>query len=386
VDDPIFLGCNLPVELFPGGTRANGTSCCPAELLLLGGVSGLAAVAASAVRAHLWLSVRILSGQPGIFSGAGQVSSWRKGGRLQVKGQTKTMNCLANPTFSAAVKRPLGCPLCSGLEQRNLAEYKGGFLRRCLNCGGSYVFPQPSATELLAHFQEDHTNGKDLERKFEINREKVLSRVADHIQRRRQGGAILDVGCATGLFLARFFSNPNWNAWGLELAPATAEKAAAKGIRVYRGDIYKAQFSDNSFDVITVLDAFYYFPEPERELAEFHRILARDGLLVLELPLATSRIWRTSMSLGRLLGGSRRPLLQTSDHLFYFTPKSVALLLERCGFRVQTILPLPGNRQPHLLRDLAYRAYALGSSLVYSVSGARIFLGPRFLVAAAKTP
>jgi SAM-dependent methyltransferase len=297
------------------------------------------------------------------------------------------MNLFANPRPAEAVRGSLRCPLCSGLEQRNLSEYKGIFLRMCLNCGGSYVFPQPSPTDLVAHFHNDHfpTDEKDLVCDFEMNRENVLSHIADYIQRRRRRGKILDVGCATGLFLARFFQTPNWETSGVELAPIAAEKAAEKGVRVYRGDIHQAQFSESSFDVITVLDAFYYFRDPGRELAEFRRVLARDGLLVLELPLATSRIWRTSRPLGRLLSGTRRPLLQTSDHLFYFTPESVALLLSRCGFRVESIIPLRGNRQPHLLRDLAVRAYSLGSSLVYSVSGARICLGPRFLVAAEKT-
>lgn len=293
------------------------------------------------------------------------------------------MNYLAD-SLPAVTREAPGCPMCSGLGQKNLAEYKGKFLRKCLDCGGGYVFPQPSPAELLAHFQEDRTDEKDLQCKFELNREKVLSRVADYIQRRRQRGTILDVGCATGLFLARFLRDPGWDAWGLELTPSVAEKAAERGIRIFRGGIEEAHFDQNSFDVISVLDAFYYFPQPDRELAEFRRVLRPDGLLVLELPLATSRIWRTSKTLGRLLSGSRRPLLQSSDHLFYFTPRSIALLLERCGFRVEEILPLPGNRQAHLPRDLAVRAYSLGSSLLHRALGASVFLGPRFLVAAVK--
>jgi SAM-dependent methyltransferase len=295
------------------------------------------------------------------------------------------MNYLADSILRAAAGGDPGCPLCSALEQRTLAEYRGKSLRKCFHCGGSYVVPQPSPAELVAHFQEDNTDENGLERKFELNRERVLSRVAHYIQRRRQQGTILDVGCATGLFLARFLRDPGWDAWGLELTSSVAEKAAERGVRIFRGDIQQAHFAENSFDVVSVLDALYYFPQPHRELAEFRRVLTPDGLLVLELPLATSRIWRTSRTLGRLLSGSRRPLLQSSDHLFYFTPKSVALLLARCGFRVEDILPLPGNRQAHLSRDLAVLAYSLASSLLHRASGASIFLGPRFLVAAAKT-
>jgi SAM-dependent methyltransferase len=295
------------------------------------------------------------------------------------------MNCLANSVLPADFKETLCCPLCSGLQQKNLAEFRGKFLKRCLACGGSYVVPQPSPEELVAHFQDDRADKADLESKFELNRKNVLSRVADYIQRSRQRGRILDVGCATGLFLARFFQKPNWDPWGLELTPRAADQATARGVRVFRGNIHQARFAENSFDVITVLDAFYYFPDPALELAELRHVLMPDGLLVLELPFAASRIWRTSTSLGRLLSGSRHPLLKSSDHLFYFNPRSVARLLTRCGFRMQAILPLPGNRQAHLMRDLAFRAYSLGSALAYAASGGRIFLGPRFLVAATKT-
>jgi SAM-dependent methyltransferase len=292
------------------------------------------------------------------------------------------VNSLAEPLQAAA--GTLSCPLCLETGQRNLAEFNGKFLRKCLHCGGRYLFPQPSPAELLAHFQTDDTDEKELEGKFESNRENVLSRVADYIQQRRQRGTILDVGCSTGLFLARLLRNPGWTAWGLELASASAQKAEARGVRIFRGDIHAAHFAENSFDVVSVLDAFYYFPQPHRELSEVRRVLKPDGLLVLELPLATARIWRTSKALGRLVSGSRRPLLQSSDHLFYFTPKSVAMLLQRCGFHVQDMRPLPGNRQADLPRDLTMRAYSLASSLLHRASGASIFLGPRFLVVATK--
>ena len=285
---------------------------------------------------------------------------------------------------TALMKMPV-CPLCSGSGQVDLAEYQGRFLKRCLHCGGSYLFPQPSPLEVAEHFQEDCADEKYLERKFELNRKKVLSRVAAYIQRDLSGGAILDVGCATGLFLARFFNGPTWLRSGLELTPTAAEKAAARGVHVFCGDIHQAQYAANSFDIITILDAFYYFPDPRRELAGLRRVLKRDGLLIVELPLATTRIWRTSQPLGRLLSGIRRALLNSSDHLFYFTPKSISLLLGSCGFEVKAIVPLRANSQAQPLRDLVFQIYSLGSLVLHFLSRAKIFLGPRFLVAATKT-
>ncbi len=295
------------------------------------------------------------------------------------------MSSVANHLFPARVGGTLGCPLCASLDQKTISEHERKWLKRCLHCDASYVFPQPSLSTVTAHFEDSSTLSEtDLESKFERNRERVLSRVADYIQNRKQEGSILDVGCATGFFLGRFFPKPKWHVWGVELSRQTAEKAAEKGIRVHCGSIRTAKFAESSFDIVSVIDTFYYFPEPQSELAQFHRVLKGDGMLMLELPLAGSRIWRTSGRLGKLLSGTRRPLLESSDHLFYYTPKSISLLLERCGFRVQAILPLPGNKQEHFFRNLIYRAYSFLSLVLHSASRSRILLGPRFLVAAGK--
>jgi SAM-dependent methyltransferase len=237
------------------------------------------------------------------------------------------------------------------------------------------------------HFQDTSaTPDEDLEQNFERNRERVLARVAQYIQRAKLPGSILDVGCATGFFLARFFRQPPWQASAIELSRHKARRAAQNGIRVFVGDIHAAKFGAGVFDVITVLDAFYYFPNPQAELAEFRRILKDGGLLVLELPWANSRIWRRSVAKAGLLPGGSRPLLETSDHLFYYTPKSIALLLERCGFQVRARVTVPGNRQEDISRDLLWRLYSWFSRAIGILSGSKLFLGPRFLAVAEKTP
>ena len=281
--------------------------------------------------------------------------------------------------------RVRGCPLCSGVELKPVAAHKSKRLMKCVQCGASFLLPQPTPAALNAHFEDpQELSESNWEAKFERNREQVLARVARCIHSAKKGGRILDVGCANGFFLARFFSPENWDICGLDLSARAIEMAVSKSIRAHQGNIFSAAFPAASFDVITVIDTFYYFLQPQRELAAFHRLLESNGLLVLELPLAESRIWRTSRRLGRLLSSARRQLLQTSDHLFYYNPRSITLLLEKCGFRVQAIVPLPGNRQEHLLRNLIYRTYSIFSLLLHWLSGSRIMLGPRFLVAAAK--
>lgn len=291
------------------------------------------------------------------------------------------LRIIEKPTPAARI----ACPLCFSPRVRALTQNHERSLQRCADCGVTFLFPQPSPSDCTAHFQNAPvlTEG-ELQQKFENNRGQVLARVAREVQQRRPTGSILDVGCATGVFLGRYFPSC-WERWGIDLSPVAGAQAAQNGIQVRCTSLREAGFEPNRFDVITVLDAFYYFPSPQDELAEIDRVLKDDGLLALELPLATSRIWRGSNIFGRAFSGKHEALLDSSDHLFYFTPKSVMALLRRTGFAVEHVLLLPGNRQRTVLRDAAMQSYSRLSAVLYSLSRSRIFLGPRFLVLAAKS-
>lgn len=279
------------------------------------------------------------------------------------------------------------CLLCGSAELKTEAECPGKRLDQCLDCGVFFVQPQPLPDVLARHFENGGVvpSAAQFYRQFEANRRLVLAEVRHCIQSRQNQGSILDVGCATGLFLAPFANQPGWRAHGIEPAAAAAGRARRVGIEVHGGDTRRAKLRNESFDVITVLDAFYYFPRPAMELAEFLRILKPNGFLAIEVPWARARIWQRNGILGKLLNRSRVPLLESSDHLFYYTPGSISRLLEQCGFCVQAIRPLPGNRQETALRDFLWRTYGFLSRLLWRLSGRRIFLGPRFLVLAGKT-
>jgi ubiquinone/menaquinone biosynthesis C-methylase UbiE len=281
----------------------------------------------------------------------------------------------------------LVCPLCSGAQQRTLSEGGGTYLRKCMECGSIYITPQPALHKVVAHFEGDRGyDEQELKQKFEVNRKEVLCRVAEWILSERKGGKILDVGCATGLFLECFFMGRDWQACGVDLSPAAVQIARKKGIKVWQGDLHSAQFPETTFDVITMLDAFYYLPKPLTALSELSRILKQDGSLLLELPMATTRLWRMSSRLGKALTRSRGSVLQNSDHLFYFTPRAISHLLTSCGFQVDKIIPLPANRQPTVLKNLAAQVYSGCSCLLTYMFQSTICFTPRYLVVANKKP
>jgi len=235
---------------------------------------------------------------------------------------------------------------------------------------------------LDAFFAEEYiSTDQDVEVRFGTRPENYLRKVASFIHRHKSGGRILDLGCAGGHFLDRFFPAPAWEKWGVDLSKFAAARARAKGIRVPSGDITSAILPRGEFDVVTVLDTFFYFLEPWRELEAVRRALKPDGLLVITAPSAAVHIWRNRGWRAKLFRQSQSPLLQT-HHLFFYNPRTMASLLGRSQFRMVAVRPLPATAQGSLLRNAAAGGYFAASLAAWELSRFRIMLAPRFMVAA----
>lgn len=105
--------------------------------------------------------------------------------------------------------------------------------------------------------------------------------------RRRPGpeGALLDAGCGTGGLLCRLrgLGRP---LFGCDINPAAAARAAAKsGALTACADANRLPFADASFTALVSCDVLCHRAvEPAAALAEFRRVLAPGGTLVLNLP------------------------------------------------------------------------------------------------------
>jgi SAM-dependent methyltransferase len=244
--------------------------------------------------------------------------------------------------------------------------------------------PWPAEKQIEDYFSNEYIASENSleEFGFQSGRDEVLSQVAQYIKARKSGRRILDIGCAGGTFLSRFLRGGTWEAYGVELSKYAAASASRAGISTHVGDIHSASFSESFFDVITILDTFYYFPEPRRELQAIWRILKPEGLLVLELPWANTQIWRNESKVARLLAGKRRSIFR-NYHLFLYNPKSISFILARCGFELRGVVPLRGNRQSTGWLNLLYGCFFGFSWLLWRLSARRLVWAPRFLVIAS---
>ena len=148
---------------------------------------------------------------------------------------------------------------------------------------------------------------------------------------------VLDAGCGTGGLLAKLAADrPQATVIGLEADQQACERAAAKSARpVCRGSVNALPFAETSLSAIFSADVLCHRDVDERQaLVEFHRCLAPEGILVLNLPAYSWMLSRhdaavynvrryTRAHIARLLRGAGFRLLYASYWNFVLFPLMV---------------------------------------------------------------
>src|SRR5882757_2584638 len=131
---------------------------------------------------------------------------------------------------------------------------------------------------------------------------------------------VLDVGANTGVFLS-MLKDDTPHLSGVEPSSEAATSARQTfGLDVENAVIAKASLKPESFDVITMFDVVEHLTDPLSDLMILHRALKLGG-----------RIFITTHDSGTLyvkLLGKRYPMLMY-QHFYHFSPKSLALMLQR---------------------------------------------------------
>jgi SAM-dependent methyltransferase len=276
-----------------------------------------------------------------------------------------------------------GCRLCGSSSNLRIVLKNGKTsLVKCHSCGVGFVDPPYSSDSMAMHFKDEYIQDDTrLEKVYGDLRSAALTLIASQVLRKKQRGRILDVGCAGGYFLDRYFRSAKWEKSGVEPSRYALQRMARRGIKAYEGDLLSVQLPAQSFDVITAAGVLPYFREPARELQIIRRALKPDGLLVVEMPLGATQIWRHTTALGKLTGGGSRSVFN-SPHLYFYDLKSVRYLLRENGFRIEDFHPSPGNQQANALSNVLFRGYYEGSCVLSALSGGRVMLGPGLVLTA----
>lgn len=101
---------------------------------------------------------------------------------------------------------------------------------------------------------------------------------------------VLDIGCGGGANLRRMSGHiKNGHLTGVDYAKTSVETSrqtnaadiAAGKMDIREGSVEALPFADDSFDKITTVESFYFWPNPPENLKEVRRVLKKDGTFLL---------------------------------------------------------------------------------------------------------
>jgi SAM-dependent methyltransferase len=192
---------------------------------------------------------------------------------------------------------------------------------KCRSCGLAYLFPGPDADYLRKAYEAMEDSLYLAEEK---GRAKSARLLLNKLSRFKKPGRILDIGCASGIFLNEA-RKLGWEPYGVELSSWAVNYAKENfGIGVFPGNLEDAKYPAGYFDAIVMLDSIEHLMDPLGCLREAGRVLRDDGLLFISTPDIGSL-------LSRLMG--RRWVGIKQSHLYYFNKRVISRILNDAGFK-----------------------------------------------------
>jgi SAM-dependent methyltransferase len=202
-------------------------------------------------------------------------------------------------------------------------------IARCAGCGLMMTSPRDDDATLGRIYAELADRRGD--REDAAQSRSAADRLALVRRYRETPGSLLDVGCGAGLFVCAA-RREGWRATGLDASEQTVAGAGQRcpRARFRTGPVAEIDFPAESFDVVTLWDVLEHVPRPVETLERIRSWLVGDGWLFLSLPNADSRV-------ARLMG--KRWVLLLREHLWYFSPSTIAAVLARSGFALADVRP-----------------------------------------------
>lgn len=227
------------------------------------------------------------------------------------------------------------CPLCEADNAEFLFVKNSYRHARCRLCGLVFVNPMPTAAELDAIYQNplyfanrnewtygynDYFGEREFYAALFERRVRQCERALGAANGR--GRRLLDVGCAAG-FLLEVARERGWQVAGVEISRHAASFANERlGGAVRNGTLEQAQFDNDFFDCVVMLDILEHVADPVGLLREAVRVLRPGGLLLLSAP--------NVRSLSARLAG-RRWFHFKRDHVVLFSERTLLRAIDAVG-------------------------------------------------------
>lgn len=148
------------------------------------------------------------------------------------------------------------------------------------------------------------------------------------------GTRVLDVGCGDGASLLEI-QRLGAEAFGTEQDKNVMKIATELHLNIFFGNVTEANYPNEYFDAITLSQVLEHIPKPLEFISFLKTKLKNNGRLIMSFPNINSFY--------RQQTGKRWINWHIPYHLNFFSEKSLAILAEKTGFRLQKITTITPN-------------------------------------------
>jgi 2-polyprenyl-3-methyl-5-hydroxy-6-metoxy-1,4-benzoquinol methylase len=222
----------------------------------------------------------------------------------------------------------VSCNTCGSDKQEVLFQKEGYNIVECPEC--QLIFVNPRKQDVISIYDESYykdggyyqnyiKNGDNYKWAFS-NRIKVIGKYL------RPAATILDIGCAYGFFLEIAQQN-GFQVEGLEVNQYMMNHVKERlGVPCHLCPDLTAFQNNKQYDCITFFDSIEHLEKPKESIAKAWEMLKPEGILVITTPNIDSF---SAKVMGKLW-----PHVTPEEHIYYYSPKTMTDVLNRCGFDV----------------------------------------------------
>lgn len=225
---------------------------------------------------------------------------------------------------------PRACAACGSDDARPLGKKHGFTVVACRKCSTVYTPYSPwYSSEIYydTYYKDESLSPPAF---VQTRMEEITAEFVPY----RKTNRLLDVGCGAGNLLLAARKN-GWDAQGVDVAANSIKHIRELGFEGFHGELQKANYPSQHFDVVTAAEILEHLAEPRLLLQEIARVLRPGGLLWTTTPHARGLS-------GRVLGIKWR-CIWPPEHLQLFSVAGLKALLRESGFSGLRVRTTGGN-------------------------------------------
>lgn len=223
-------------------------------------------------------------------------------------------------------------------------------LVRCEKCGVIRQNPWLAWESLKEYYPEDYSAyepiiARERSKIKQLDRGYGMWKRLRSIERFKNSGRLLDVGCGTGVFLGEAQRSGHWELMAVEPSPAAASYVQRElKIPVYNQRFAEAVLPSGDFDVITMWNVLEHLDHPVKDLRRAAALLRTGGWLVFSIPNLESL---EAKVFGRYWLGWDLP-----RHLYLFPQQQLKAMLQELGLSLVDTRCIAGS---HAALEYSFR-------------------------------